>query len=238
MKCGIALLSVLLALLLSLPASAQRDSHVFPQVADGWFPDGAFFLSTVTITPWLNDVTCALEFRGLAVDFGGGADSSFTTTLIPADGFLSVRTAGTEPISTGYLTVSCTESVFAEVTYSFFGASGGKIAEATVFSSPPWSDGRIALDGRDGAELALAIANDTDLVRLYDLTLRDSSGNIVSTGTVEVPARSSRATFAGEIMFVPPGQVLMLEIQSADFSDFSAIGFRFTGSVFATVPNN
>ena len=232
------LLCALFVVVMAIPAVAQDDFHVFPQIAYGTFSDGAFFRSTLTIDPFEIDASCTLILQGLSVDFGTGVSSSFVTGTIPEEGFVSVRTAGTAPLATGYATLTCDKSVFAEVTYSFYSSTGVKLSEATVFSSSPSSVGHIISDGRDGARLAVAIANDTDIVRLYDLTLRESNGNTVSTGSVEVGARSNFGQFVDEMLTVPAGQVLMLEIQSADSSDFSAIGLRFTGGVFTTVPAN
>ena len=234
-----AVLCVLFLGAMSTPTAAQGTFHVFPQFADGTFSDGSFFRSTLTIAPWLSDANCAITLRGLSVDFGTGTNSSFTTTTIPEEGLLSVRTAGTLPLGTGYATVTCDEYAFAEVTYSFYSASGGKIAEATVFSSSPSFRRKLAVDLSDNARVAVAIANDTDLQRTYDLTLRNSAGETVSTGSVVVLARSNLARFIDEVMTIPLGQgVYRLEVRSADFSDMSAIGLRFTGSVFTTVPAN
>ena len=239
MKLKIAMLSVSFVQFLSLSAAAQSDFHVFPQIADGRFSDGSFYTSTLTVTPWSDDVICAITLRGLTVDFGDGPGSSFTTTSIPGSGFLSARTAGTAPLGTGYMTVTCDTIAFAEVTYSSFSPQGFKIAEATVFSSSPADLRTVAVDLRDGARMAVAIANDTDLRRTYDLSLRDSAGNTVSTGFVEVDARSSLPRFVDELMFVPPGHTaLILEIYSSNFTEFSATGLRFTGGVFSSVPAN
>ena len=233
------LLCLLVVVVSTAPVAAQGTFHVFPQFADGTFPDGSFFRSTLTIAPWLSDANCAITLRGLSVDFGTGTNSSFTTATIPEEGILSVRTAGTLPLGTGYATVTCDNSVFAEVTYSFYSVSSVKVAEATVFSSSPSFRRKIAVDLRDGARVAVAIANDTDLQRTYDLTLRDAAGDTVSTGSVVVPARSNLARFIDEMMTLRLGQgVYRLEVRSADFSDLSAIGLRFTGAVFTTVPAN
>ena len=214
---------------------------IFPQVADGAFPDGAFYRTTISLTrKGSRDTTCSLTLYGMDANLGNGRASAFTLT-VPADGFVSARTAGDGPIQTGYATVGCDEEIYGQLTYAYYDASGTKIAEATVFPTEVESSSYdIIVDGRDGAGLGLAIANNTDLERIYDLTLRNQAGGRVSTGLVTVPARSNVAQFLNDLISPPPapGNVHLLEVRASDFSVFSMIGLRFTGAVFSTVPAN
>ena len=175
--------------------------------------------------------------RGL----GGDSRGAYFTTTVPGDGFVSGRTTGDGPLQTGYATVGCDTPVSGQLTYSAYDASGTKIAEATVFPTEVESSSYdIIVDGQDGAQLGLAIANNTDLERVYDLTLRNHAGGRVGTGLVTVPARSNVARFVNELIAPPPtpGNVYLLEVRASDFSVFSMIGLRFTGAVFSTVPAN
>ena len=170
---------------------------------------------------------------------GAGRDSSFPqrSGLRRYVG----KTTGAGRLQSGYATVGCDEYGISSVhlTYATYDASGTKIAEATVFPTRYESSSySIIVDGGDGARLGLAIANNTDLLRTYDLTLWDQSGYTVSTGSATVPARSNSARFLDELISPPPasGSVYLLEIESSDWSRFSMIGIRVTGSVFSTVP--
>lgn len=91
---------------------------------------------------------------------------------------------------------------------------------------------RLFLDQREGARLAVAIANNSDIPRTYRLTF----GSI--TATTQVPARTSLAKFLNELMTLPANAVRLLKIESTDFTSFGAIGLRFTGGVFTTIPAN
>ena len=235
---GLLLVAILVTLTLAAPLQAQTTFHVFPQFADGAFSDGTFYRSTLNVTPWFSDTACSLNLQGLTADFGQGDISTLSISLTE-DQFLSTRTTGVGDFEGGYATLTCSNSTFAEVTYSLFAANGSKISEATVFSSRESSVGRrLLVDGRDGARLGVAVANTTDLTRMYDLTLRDATGSTVSTGTMSVPAKTSLAKFVDELMTVPAGSISMLDIRPQDFSDFATIGLRFTGPVFTTVPAN
>ena len=224
------------------PPSPPEDGEtflIFPQVASGKLSDGAFYRTTISLIRGSEgDATCDLNLYGMEVDFGGVRGSSFFGT-VPGQGFLSVRTRGDGEIQVGYATVACDAAVSGQLTYASHDAAGTKIAEATVFPTEVESAGYdIIVDGRSGARLALAIANHSDLTRSYDLRLRNSSGATVSSGSVEVPARSNLARFVNEMISpgAASGQVYLLEVRSSDGSGFSMIGLRFTGSVFSVVP--
>ena len=226
------------------PPPANNDdarlSLIFPQVADGSFSDGTFFRTTIALANERSDVVnCHLILYGMDADFGAGRGSSFPLS-VPGYGVMSVRTTGAWQLQSGYATVGCDNyGISGHLTYATYDAFGTKISEATVFPTK-WESYRysIIVDGGDGARLGLAIANNTDLSRTYDFTLWDESGGMVSTGSATVPARSNSARFLDELISPPPasGIVYLLEIRSSDYSRFSMIGIRVTGSVFSTVP--
>ena len=232
-------LALSVMILAAWPASAQsRTFHVFPQLADGFFGDGTFYRTTINVIPLFSDVTCSLVlWGGMTADFGEGAVSQLSIS-VQDDGFASVRTSGANAFSSGYGTLTCDSSTYANAIYSFYSSNGTKLSEATVFSSRESFSQELLVDGRDSARLGLAIANLTDLPRTYNLTLTDSAGTEIGTGSIEVSPRSANAKFVDEIMALPPETVLKLEIRPEDFSEFSSIGLRFTGGVFTTVPAN
>ena len=235
-------LAVTLALCLPLLSLAQSgDFMIFPQVADGRFADGSFFRTTISVFHRFGDgVTCNLTLYGMDANFGTGRTTSFSI-IVPDDGFVTFRTDATGSIQTGYTTLTCSTSVNAQLTYASYNPFGTKTAEATVFPTTfESSSSEILVDGRDSAQLAIAIANNTDLQRTYNLTLKDETGQTVNTGAVTVPARSNLAQFINAVLSPPPasGQVFLLEVRSSDFSRFSMIGLQFTGSVFTTIPAN
>ena len=208
---------------------------IFPQVADGSSSDDSFFRTTISLTnKSARDANCTLILYGMETDFGAGRGSLFTVT-VPGNGFMSARTTGAGRLQSGYATVGCDRRISGQLTYATYDASGTKFGEATVFPTEVESSSySMIVDGRDGARLGLAIANDTNHSRIYNLTLRDREGYRVSTGSVTVPARSNVAEFLNDLISPPPasGHVYLLEVRSSDRSDFSMIGLHVTGFVF------
>ena len=87
---------------------------------------------------------------------------------------------------------------------------------------------RMVVDARDIAKLGVAIGNNTDESRVYNLFLRDSSGALFSTGRITVESRSNVAPFLNELVSPEPvsGDVYLLEVSATDSSNFSMVGLR------------
>ena len=120
----------------------------------------------------------------------------------------------------------------ASMLFSFY-VAGAKEGEATVFSSPPSNSKQMVVDNREGARLGIAIANDTNSPIQYEVLYR--TGSTVLATLLEIPARSSVARFLDEVLAVVPNSVGDVSIFSAQ--PLSAIGLRFTGGVFTTIPS-
>jgi len=136
-------------------------NHVFPQFADGQLAGGFSYHTTLMISN-PSDIatgTCSLQLwsGGQTVTIRGFSSSY----LLTPGGSIIATTTGVGNFQSGYATLQCSDRVEAQLLYSLY--SGGlKVSEATVFSSPPASSVRVLADERDGAHLALAIANDSD----------------------------------------------------------------------------
>lgn len=216
-----------------LPASGTF--HVFPQFADGRFSDGTFFRSTLMVNEKMGASTsCTLQLVGLTAGVPQGVGSSFS---FPVPGFAIVPTNGTQELQTGYATLSCDTPVYANLLYTSYSPQGVKIAESTVFSSEPSEAKALVLDQTEGARLAVALANDTNAPHVYTLSLKTDTGT-TQTAQVQIQATTSLARFVDELMVVPPEAQRLLEITSDDGTRFSAIGLRYTGSLFTTFPAN
>jgi hypothetical protein len=126
--------------------------------------------------------------------------------------------------------------VDAELLYSFYSRDGAKLSEATVFSSPSAEVAQLIADGRDGARLGLAIANDTDRAAIYLIRIDDRNGNEVGRRNLTVGARSSRAIFLDEVFTPLPSNVGPVLVYS-DTAPSNVIGIRFSGNVFTTIPS-
>lgn len=218
-------------------AFAQEKFFIFPQVADGRFPDGTYYRSQINVQQWLStgNVNCTLRLNGMSTTFGSESGSLFTFSM-PKDGWLAVQTAGTQSFQSGYAALTCSDYVYANLTYSFFTPTGLKLGEATVFGVNPYYTMRLLADQTSGARLGIAIANDTDIEHTYRLTLRHSNGSTFTTSSVTIAARRSLARFLDELVPSTVGGIFEVEVDAQDFTDLSVIGLRYSGQVFSTIP--
>lgn len=220
-------------------ASAQDKNHIFPQFADGKFSDGTYYQSTVMILPWFDTeaATCTLALNGLNTSFDvGGAGNRFTIS-VPAGGSYIAKTAGLQPIVSGYASLTCSDEVLANVLYSFHAANGVELSAATVFSSSVLFtsfQAKLQLDHRAGARVGVAIANDSDVPHTY--TIAFTGNGSTTTNQITVPARRNVAKFADELLLLPTNAVGILSVKSTDFSDVTIIGLRYVGAAFTTIP--
>jgi hypothetical protein len=216
---------------------SSSPNHVFAQVADGWFSDGTFYRSTVMVSSdSLSSITCTATLYGLTVaGFGNGSTRTFT---LLAGGWNIYRTPGSQTFRNGYLTVNCNAAVTAQVLYTFHADSGIVLSEATVFSSPPATYAQLLTDQRNGAQLGIAIANNENSAREFVVVAIDASDIEVGRTSLQLPGRSQIARFLNELINVPPnyiGQVIIYT-NSTSTLDVYAIGLRFTGNAFTTIP--
>ncbi len=228
---------IVLILLFSTILSAQDTFTVLPQIADGYFPDGSYYRSTIMITPWfVSDAPqCSLRFYGLNLEIEGTGPVANTSISVPTGGMSVLRTTGRSSYQGGYGTLTCTQYVFANVLFALYAPNNQKVGEATVFGAAESFVRRVIADQREGAKLGLAIANNTDLQRTYRLTLLTNAGTTF-TRTINVGGRRNATAFLDDLMPETAGSVGLLTVDTADFSEFSLIGLRFTGPVFTTIP--
>jgi hypothetical protein len=223
-------------ILVSLPAQAQDAFHVFPQIADGYLPDGTYFRSTLAVIPWFSDaVTCNWAVYGLTLSLDSGQTGTSFSLNIAGNGYVVHKTTGSMPLRSGYSTLSCTDWVDAMVIYTFHAGDGSKLSEATVFSSDDLLYSKMIIDQRGGEQLGLGIANDSDINSAYRLTLR-TAGGTTQTATINVAARRNVAEFVNLWLPAAANTIGVLEIESVDRVAFYAVGLRFTGAVFTTIP--
>jgi hypothetical protein len=222
----IILLVIALIFLSSMGASAHSIDtfFVFPQFADGVLSDGSSYRSTLMIQPAFssNSMTCNLTLRGMTTSFGSSGISSSFSISIPAGGWTQIRTNGTQAFHSGYATLTCSTFVNAQVLYTLY-ERGIKASEATVFPSNPSFIFKLLADETEGARLGLAVANDTDLSRAYQITLLTSGGSTYAKRTVNVGARQSVAKFLDELIPAAANQILQVQVQASDFSNFPSL---------------
>jgi pseudomonalisin len=216
-------------------ASATANTyHVFPQFADGQFPDGTFYRTTrmyINLSP--TATTCTTQLRGVSTD----GNTGFTANLQPGT-FVVAPTNGTQTFQAGYMTMNCPSSpVDAQELYSYYAANGAKLSEATVFSSPSAKTVQILADGREGAQIGLAIANDSDQPNSYNIVITDTNGVVLGSAVQTLDPRSSVAKFLTDFVALPADYVGRVAV-SSNSGTASIIGLRYTGSVFTTIPES
>src|SRR5256885_9325923 len=98
-------------------AQLASTYHIFPQIADGRFPDGSSFDSTFVMSnvnaPLAN---CSLQLYGLGTNRFPVPTNSFP---LGQGGAAFVSTTATLQIASGYATLTCTQPVKAFVIYRF-----------------------------------------------------------------------------------------------------------------------
>ncbi len=214
----------------SIPGAATSTAstyHVFPQFADGKFPDGTYYRTTrIYLNSSPVTTTCQMQLYGSSTD----GSSTFPPANLNPGSFVAAPTNGTQNFQQGYAATQCLSSpVDAQELYSYYAANGAKLSEATVFSSPAARSVQILADTREGAQVGLAIANDSDQSNTYTIVAGDASG------PVTLGPRSAVAGFLNQFVPLSPdyaGPVIV----SSDTGTASIIGLRYTGSVFTTIP--
>lgn len=225
---------------------AQSTFHVFPQIPDG--SAGTLTYKTAVMVRNASDspTGCTLSFYGLQVVVlsirgltggpGGIAGPLATYNLnMPPNGWAYPRTLGQQSLATGYATLSCDGPVYAQLQYSLY-AGSVKIGETTVFSAAESPRARFIVDQTEGTRLGVAISNNTNVAHDYRITTFDIDGNPTGTATVHIEARSSLPKFLDDLVPASANALGSAIVQSLDGSNFSAVGLRFTGGVFAAVP--
>jgi hypothetical protein len=221
-------------------AQSTATLHVFPQVADGFLPDGSAYFSTlVAVNVGTAVATCTVRLNGgVATHIQG----SVTMTIAPNGGSAAKNTALADtgsflPLATGYGTLSCDRPVAAQVGYFFLSSTLPTInlrAGATVFSSAPTTRAELFVSNQVGFRSAVAIANDSDTAGQYQVTIVNQLGQTVTTSNLSVPARSNVARFFDELVQLPAEFTGGAIISSAS-TPFSAVGLLFNGPTFLSV---
>ena len=230
--------------LLLCQVAAQDDFHIIPYIANGDSEPftgrpGEHYITTIAVRQSFTSATCLIEVSNGIELTTSGSDrfSSGTFQVSDERSFWSARTLGTGSLSTGYATLECDDWVQAYATFTEYIPSPNdsgydKLAEAAVFSSESGFlfEAEMVVDTTRDSRLAMALTNIRGLPELFTLEF----GGLAAT--IEVPGRSQRAFFLDEVIDVPREQVSLLRIQSDSFDGSGAIGLRYKGGIFSTVP--
>ncbi len=236
---GCALIMIVLAAgrLGAQVTDSSAPNHVFAQFADGRFSDGTFYRSTIMVSSdSLNAINCTATLHGLSVaGFGDGVRRDFS---VAAGGWNIYRSPGSQNFRGGYVTLNCDTPVTAQVLYGSYSSSGILLSEATVFSSPPATYAQLLTDQRNGAQLGIAIANNGSTSKEFVVVAIDASDTEIGRATLQIPGGAQIARFINELINVPANYVgqILIYTNSNSTLDVYAIGLKFTGNTFTTIP--
>ena len=141
-------------------------------------------------------------------------------------------------VSSGMAILDCSEEVSANTLFSL--EVGGSLVSEAVVQSPEEivsgeSVAQFLADHRDGARFGVAVANPSNQPVLVVVAVFDSAGQAIGNTAVDLQANDFRAFFVDELVTIPTGHTGQVVI-AASGGSFYAIGWRFTGLVFTTIP--
>jgi len=214
-------------------STTSNTYHVFPQFVDGVLSDGSYYRSTLMVSNRSSSdtSTCSFRLHGLTVN-----ESDTFLFTFPPYGWTITPIASEQDFQSGYATLQCSRNVEAQLLYSAYSATGVKLSEATVLSSPPASSVEILADTRENAAIGLAIANDSDQDTIYSLNVYSGSSSLpIASTSLTLAARTNRTAFLDQLIDVPSGIYGPVTITSTE-GTASVVGLRYTGNIFTAIP--
>jgi hypothetical protein len=183
---------------------------------------------------------CNLVLVGMTSPGLGQNGSGGSLSMTASSGWFW-KSAGTQPLQSGSIALVCDQPVAAQVLFGYYSSSGTLISEATVFSSPPATSAQFWIDGDGGSRLGIALVNGSTIAKTYVIAAFDGSDPLkeVARATVQVNAASQIARFVQDLLPLPDGFFGFIRVYSSratDSLDVSAIGLKFTGGAFTTIP--
>jgi hypothetical protein len=243
-------LFIVLFLVAATPVAAAND-YLFPLFADGT-TNGVTYRSTlkITNTSTTNPLQCTLTQRNTSAPFTG-VDGNFYSadvfdagfsppalTQITLDRFLPweiLRTNAQSSLKTGYAKLSCPAAVQAELQFSLSDARNNKVGETTITAAPEGASFQFLMDRRDGTRLAFSYVNDSASVGQFAIIARDRFSYEVDRAYDTIESWSQVSRFVDEMLMLPTDFVGTIELVGLNTGRNYAVGFQFTGIVFATI---
>jgi hypothetical protein len=225
-----------------------RPVSFFPLVPDGSLPDGSYFNSTLLVYNQESPSSCQVDFRAIATPPLTLRDGSLrsgppVSVNLNTFGWEVLRTSGVSgPITTGYVELSCTNTVDSQMLYTLYNSSGVKLSEAAVFGQP-FTGSRIAqviIDQRNGQRLGIAITNSMEHTANLRLLVSNSDGATIRDLAFTVAPKSLISRFIDELVSELPanfvGKAVIRANDTNGTDEFHAVALSFTGAIFTTIP--
>ena len=231
------LVPVLLIFGLVEVASAQHK-YVFPQ-----FVFGGGWASTLMVQASATPTTCTFSAQDRFLTMSNPSGNNFSGTSIPLNfgmnGWTILKTATPQgmAVSSGMAVLDCSEEVSANTLFSL--EVGGSLVSEAVVQSPEEivlgeSGAQFLADHRDGARFGVAVANPSNQPISVVVAVADLNGQEIGNTTVHLQANDFQAFFVDELVTIPTGHTGQVVLGAT--GSFYAIGLRFTGLVFTTIP--
>lgn len=235
----------LLVLALSIGGLAEvalaQHEYIFPQ-----FTFGGGWGSTLTVLTEIDSATtCTFSAEGRFLtmrDHRGNLQTGTELTLQGAFNLLKTESQGMEA-SSGMAVLDCNKEAISANTLFSWEVGGSLVGEALVEPSEeveaaPDSHVWFPADYRDGARFGVAVANPSNQSLDVHVLATGIDLEVFVNTTVNAPAKSAKAFFVDELGTIPTGQVVQVLISPSNNPGPSvyAVGLRFTGQVFTTIP--
>ena len=235
----------LLVLAVSIGGLAEvafaQHKYIFPQ-----FTFGGGWGSTLTVLTDIDDATtCKFSAQGRVLTMRDHGDNLRTGTELTLQGAFNLLKTESQDMeaSSGMAVLDCDKEVISANTLFWWKVGGSLVGEALVEPSEQVaaaSDSYVwfPADYRDGARFGVAVANPSnESLDVQVLVTGIDLEEFVRT-TVNVPANSAKAFFVDELGTIPTGHVVQVLISPSNNPGPSvyAVGLRFTGQVFTTIP--
>ena len=218
-------------------ASAQHK-YIFPQ-----FAFGAGWESTLMVQTSATPTTYTFSAQGRFLTMRDPAVNNVSGTSIPLTfgmnewTILKTATPQGMAVSSGMSVLDCSEEVSANTLFSLE-VGGSLVSEAVVQSAEEILSGvqaaQFLADHRDGARFGVAVANPSNQPISVVVTVFDVGGQGIGNTTVSLPANDSQAFFLDDLVTIPTGHTGQVVLGAT--GSLYAIGLRFTGLVFTTIP--
>lgn len=214
----------------SAPASTRK---ILPQFAfgGGWY-SALYFTNTGGIAAAVQVDFVGDDGRSLSIPSVG---SSTTINLVPG-GTAFVEAPNTGPLTQGYVSVSLPSAI---VGYAVFRQSlqGFVDQEAVVPLSGDSATTSTLVWDETNIFTGIAIVNPSTLDTTVSIIARDTSGQIIGTSSVPLPAKNKSALFLRNL---PGLSGIAGRRGSADFTvslgSVAVLGLRFNGTAFTSIP--
>ena len=217
----------------SFEEEVVSHKYIFPQ-----FAFGGGWESTLMVLGPHNDTSCTFTAEGRYLEMGSlqgtGLKLSFNNTW----SILETTPASRQAASSGMAILDCDKEVLANVLFSQR-VGGSLVGEALVEAAEEIVPGEklayFFADHSGGSRLAMAVANPSNQplavrVRLFG---GEVPKDVINT-TVNIPANSAKAFLLDELGTIPEDHVGLAQIWAS--RPVYAIGLKFTGRVFTTIP--